>query len=137
MNSINKVDEKSPVKVTPLQMIGEDDRGATFTVFNNRSGNYMLAYRKAGSSSGRHYHTGKSAYKDPEVLYLLSGEALLRWRRIDEDVTGEIRVISPARVEIAVLIWHELVAVSDCSFWEMNSLEDVKADSIRVEPKAL
>lgn len=131
MSSINH--KQIPVRVVPLLLINEDERGGTFTIENNRSGNFILAYRKAGSSSGRHYHTGKASYKDPEILYLLSGEALIRWRRLAETTVKEIKVTAPAKVEIAVNIWHELLALSDCSFWEMNSLEDVKKDSIRVE----
>lgn len=134
---MNKKDNNPPpVKVLPLSLIGEDGRGATFEIENERNGNFILAYRKKGSSSGRHYHTGKSLYKDPEVLYILSGEVVLRWRRIEEKEIKEIKVTSPAKVEIAINIWHELVPLSDCSFWEMNSLDDVKSDSIRVEEEA-
>lgn len=122
-----------PVKVLSLSLINEDERGATFEIENDRTGNYILAFRKAGSSSGRHYHTGKSPHKDPEILYILSGEVVVRWRRIDEKEIKEIKVTSPAKVEIAINIWHELIPLSDCSFWEMNSLNDVKNDSIRVE----
>jgi hypothetical protein len=94
----------------------------------------MLAYRKKGTSSGRHYHTGKSPRKDPEILFLLSGEAVIRWRRLDASEVEEVIVRAPAKVEIATYIWHELVPLSDCAFWEMNSLNDVREDSIRVEP---
>lgn len=122
-----------PVQVTALSLIGEDGRGASYAIENRRSGDYMLAYRKAGSSSGRHYHTGKSPGKNPEILYLLTGEVVVRWRPIDETRIREVRVVAPARVEIQINIWHELVPVVDCAFWEMNSLQDVQQDSIRVE----
>lgn len=122
-----------PVRVSQLTRIGADDRGTSFVIENDRSGDYMLAYRKAGSSSGRHYHTGKVPGKDPEILYLLTGEALIRWRPIAESGLREVKVVAPARVEIQINIWHELVALQDCSFWEMNSLEDVRQDSVRVE----
>lgn len=122
-----------PIQVIDLSLINKDDRGFTFRIENDRSGDFILAYRKAGSSSGRHYHEGKSANKNPEILYLLSGEATIRWRRLEDKVNKEIKVVSPAKVVIPVNIWHELVPVTDCSFWEMNSLEDVQRDSIRVE----
>jgi hypothetical protein len=125
-----------PVQVSPLSLINEDERGFTFRIANDRSGDFILAYRKAGSSSGRHYHTGKSPHKDPEILYLLSGEVVIRWRRIEDTAVREVKVTAPARIEIAVNIWHELVPLADCSFWEMNSLEDVQRDSIRVENQA-
>lgn len=126
-------DKNNPVSVSSLSLINKDERGFTFRVENDRSGDYMLAFRKAGSSSGRHYHTGRSAYKDPEIMYLLSGEATIKWRKLEEKEIHEVKVSSPARVEIPINIWHELVPLSDCSFWEMNSLEDVQKDSIRIE----
>jgi|SRR5690625_3229792 len=122
-----------PVIIEELPLIGKDDRGQTFEVENERSGNFILAYRKAGSSSGRHYHTGKAAYKDPEILYLLSGEVRVRWRKTTEEEVTETIVKAPAKIIFPVNIWHELVAKTDCSFWEMNALEDVQKDSIRVE----
>lgn len=126
-------DKNNPIKVSSLSLINKDDRGSTFGVENDRSGHYILAYRKAGSSSGRHYHTGKSANKNPEILYLLSGEATIKWRYLEEKEIHEVKVSSPAKVEILINIWHELVPLSDCSFLEMNSLEDVQQDSIRIE----
>ena len=122
------------IKITSLEKIFQDSRGETFHVFNDRSGNFMLSYRKAGTSSGRHYHTGKSSNKNPEILYILSGEVIMRWRKLEDKETLEMKMKAPARVEIPVMLWHELWAVTDCSFWEMNSLEDVQNDSIRVEP---
>lgn len=122
-----------PVRISSLSLIGKDARGETLQVQNDRSGDFILAYRKSGSSSGRHYHNGISAYKDPEILILLSGEALIRWRNIAEEEIKEIKVIAPAKIEIDINIWHELIALTDCSFWEMNSLKDVQEDSVRVE----
>lgn len=125
--------ERPPVRVSTPGLIGEDARGASYLVENDRTGNYMLAYRKTGTSSGRHYHTGKRPGKNPEILYLLTGEAVIRWRRLSETEIREVVVTAPARVEIDPHIWHELVPTKDCAFWEMNSLEDVQEDSVRVE----
>ncbi len=125
------------IEVQKLSLIGEDERGQTFHIQNKRSGNFILAYRKAGSSSGRHYHTGKVANKDPEILYLLSGSACIRWCTLSDNEIRETVVQSPAKVVFPVNIWHELVARTDCSFWEMNSLEDVQNDSIRIDKNKL
>lgn len=125
--------QEAAVKVYPLSLIGKDERGQTFHIENERSGNFILAYRKAGSSSGRHYHTGKVPYKDPEILYLLSGEAVIRWKRLSEKQVTETQVKAPAKVVFPVNIWHELLPRTDCSFWEMNALEDVQQDSVRIE----
>lgn len=122
-----------PVSVRPLPEIGSDERGASYVIENDRTGDFMLAFRKTGSSSGRHYHTGKVPGKNPEILYLLTGEAIIRWRPVAETRIREVKVTAPARVEIQINIWHELVPTKDCAFWEMNSLEDVRQDSVRVE----
>ena len=122
-----------PITVEPLALIGKDDRGATFHIENDRGGNFILAYRKAGSSSGRHYHTGKAAYKNPEILYLLSGQVYIRWRDPGKTEIVQTQVQAPAKVIFPVQVWHELVAITDCSFWEMNALADVQRDSVRVE----
>jgi len=122
-----------PVSVHPLPLIGSDERGASYVIENDRTGDFMLAFRKTGSSSGRHYHTGKVPGKNPEILYLLTGEAVIRWRPVAETRIREVKVTAPARVEIQINIWHELVPTQDCAFWEMNSLEDVRQDSVRVE----
>lgn len=121
------------IKVTPLALMGQDDRGSNYTWDCSRTGEFILCYRNAGSSSGQHYHEGKSPNKDPEVLYLLSGKAELHWCTLDKrDEMFVIEIQSPARVEVPVLIWHQLIAVTDCSFLELNSMADVQADSIRI-----
>lgn len=111
----------------------EDERGVSLVVPNDRMGNFILAYRKANTSSGRHYHTGKCKHKDPEITYLLSGEVEMRWYRLDDRVMHRETVEAPARIEIPANIWHELWALTDCSFWEMNSIEEVRGDSVRIE----
>lgn len=125
------------IAIQELSLIGEDERGQTYQITDERSGPFMLAYRKAGSSSGRHIHSGKAAYKNPEILYLLSGEARIRWCALSDKKIEETTVRAPAKVIFPVNIWHELVAITDCSFWEMNSLEDVQKDSVRVEESDL
>ena len=121
------------IKIEKLEKILEDNRGVSVVVPNERTGNFILAYRKANTSSGRHYHTGKSKYKDPEIIYLLSGKVEMRWYRLDDKIMHKETVEAPARIEVPINIWHELWALTDCSFWEMNSIEDVRGDSIRIE----
>jgi hypothetical protein len=92
----------------------------------------MLCYRNAGSSSGQHYHSGNSDYKNPEIMYLLSGKAALHWCPIEETAMRTDVIEAPARVEIPIRIWHQLEAISDCSFIELNTIEDGRMDSVRV-----
>lgn len=121
------------ITVTPLHLMGKDDRGENYTWDCTRTGAFILCYRKAGSSSGQHYHEGKSANKDPEILFLLSGIAEMHWCTLDQrDKMETITIQAPAKVVVPVMLWHQLIAVTDCSFMELNSVEDVQADSVRI-----
>ena len=122
----------SQIIITPLELKGEDERGRNFEWQTFRTGTFVLCYRNAGSSSGQHYHTGASDYKNPEIMYLLSGKAAIHWCPLGEEQLRTDIVEAPAKVEIPVRIWHELEAITDCSFIELNTLDDVKADSVRV-----
>ena len=127
-----KMHNMETITITPLELRGEDERGRNFDWDTFRTGTFILCYRKAGSSSGQHYHLGNSPYKDPEIMYLLSGKAYLHWCPLDENKLRTDVITAPAKVEIPVRIWHELEAIEDCSFIELNTLDDVKIDSVRV-----
>ncbi|WP_109699151.1 cupin domain-containing protein [Chitinophaga deserti] len=118
--------------IQPMTLAGEDDRGRNYQWECFRTGTFILCYRNAGSSSGQHYHEGKSDYKNPEIMYLLSGTAELHWCPLNESEIRMDIVKAPARVEIPVNIWHQLIAVTDCSFMELNTMDDVMIDSVRV-----
>lgn len=120
------------IKVTPVELVGADDRGSNHVWSSDRTGEMILCYRKAGSSSGQHYHEGKSAGKNPEILYLLTGEASIHWCPLGGNSIQTIRAIAPARIEVPILVWHQLVADTDCCFIEMNSMDDVRKDSVRI-----
>lgn len=120
------------ITVSPVTLCGSDERGSNYLWESTRSGQFMLCYRNAGSSSGQHYHTGISANKDPEIMYLFSGTAELHWCPLDgREITVTV-INAPARVEVPVNIWHQLMAVTDCCFIELNNMEDVQKDSVRV-----
>lgn len=121
------------ITVTPLTLMGKDDRGENYTWDCTRTGEFILCYRKAGSSSGQHYHEGKSDNKNPEILFLLSGTAEMHWCALDqEDKIAVITIEAPAKVVVPIQVWHQLIAVTDCSFMELNSVGDVQADSVRI-----
>lgn len=113
-------------------MIGADDRGSGYTWDCSRSGNFLLCYRNAGSSSGQHYHEGISANKNPEILYLFTGKVAIHWCPLGGNNIEVVEVPAPARIEIPVNVWHQMIAITDCCFIELNSLEDVQRDSVRI-----
>ncbi|QJB36806.1 hypothetical protein HF324_02620 [Chitinophaga oryzae] len=120
------------IKVTTLSLAGEDDRGSNYLWDCTRTGEFMLCYRHAGSSSGQHYHTGISDNKNPEIMFLLTGKALIHWCPVGGNEIHTTEVTAPARVEVPVNLWHQLIAETDCCFIELNSMADVQKDSVRV-----
>ena len=120
------------IKVTPLDLIGQDERGSNYGWSANRNGDFMFCTRKAGSSSGQHYHEGKSDYKNPEILFLFTGEVQIDWCALDGRKIETVFAKAPARIEVPVNVWHQVIAVTDCCLIELNSIEDVRRDSVRI-----
>ncbi len=120
------------VRVIPLDKIGEDERGATHYFDTNRTGQFIVAYRKAGSASGDHYHKGTAEKKNPEQIIIMSGSALLNWKDIRSEKKGTEKINAPAMIEIEPWAWHQVVAVTDIIVFELNGLEDAKHDTFKI-----
>lgn len=120
------------VTVIPLDKIGEDERGATHYFDMDRSGQCIVAYRKAGSVSGQHYHKGIAIKKNPEKIMVMQGEALLNWKDVQSDRSGSVLIKAPAMVEIEPYAWHEVISKTDIIIFEMNGLDDAKDDTFRL-----
>ncbi len=117
------------MKITPLQILGHDERGYTSEYYHDRIGQHLIVFRKAGTVSGRHYHKGISMSKNPEIFILFSGELTLNWRNVNETEIKTAKVTGPAKIEIRAYIWHEMIMTTDCTALELNSLSDHKADT--------
>lgn len=124
------------VKVEPIKVFAEHDRGKNLLLDNQRTGEFILGYRNKDSISGRHYHKGEAPYKAPEILFLISGTIQLK--TIDlatkQEQTQTIEV--PSRIEIPAMVWHEVLALTDCVFLETNSINDCEIDTYRLEETA-
>jgi hypothetical protein len=120
------------IAVKPLHQQGKDERGATYIFDNDRTGQFIIAYRKAGSVSGREYHVGKTAYKNPEKLVLMQGKALFNWKNLENNESGNEQVNAPVEITIPAMIWHEMVAVTDVILLELNSIADCAVDTIKL-----
>jgi dTDP-4-dehydrorhamnose 3,5-epimerase-like enzyme len=106
---------------------------ARFTIFStNRTGEFLLLYRNAGTISGQHYHKGISAGKNPEDMLLVQGKANLHWKDLITNEEKTIELIAPIRVQIPANIWHELTAITDIVYIELNSLSDGIEDTYRI-----
>ncbi len=121
------------VEILTVDKIGEDERGATHFFDTDRSGQFILAYRKKGSVSGRHYHKGTAKQKNPEQLILMQGEATINWFDVRGTGKGTLQVKAPVKIYIQPWAWHEVIADTDIIIFELNGLEDAKDDTFRIE----
>jgi dTDP-4-dehydrorhamnose 3,5-epimerase-like enzyme len=121
------------VDTISIEKIGEDERGCTHTFNTDRTGQFMIAYRKAGSLSGRHYHKGLSPNKNPEKIIIMQGAATINWFDINGPKKGSVEVKAPAMVTIQPWAWHEVVADTDIVVLELNGPADGPGDTFRLE----
>ena len=121
------------VEIIPVSKIAEDERGATHYFDTDRTGQFIIAYRKAGSASGRHYHKGTAKNKNPEQVIIMSGEATVNWFDVRGTDNGSCKVTAPAMVIVQPWAWHEVIADTDIVVFELNALEDGKDDTYRLD----
>ena len=120
------------IKATQIIPAGNDERGFSAEFQQERTGTQLIIFRKAGTISGRHYHKGLSATKDPEILLLLSGTCTFNWKHINDTEVLTAEYTGPVKFEIPPYIWHELIPVTDCTFIEQNSIAEHAADTFRL-----
>ncbi len=115
--------------ISELDLLGEDERGASYEFKTRPTSGFLMATRKKGSKSGNHWHQGKSATKNPEILLLVYGEILLETKNITTGEEDSMVVKGPKKIEIYPNILHTLTSQTDCCFLEFNSLEEHKVDT--------
>jgi dTDP-4-dehydrorhamnose 3,5-epimerase-like enzyme len=120
------------VKITPINLKAADERGALHYFSTERTGEFLLVYRNAGSVSGQHYHKGISVGKNPEDMLLVQGKAILHWKDLKSNQEETLELVAPTRVLIEPNVWHELTATTDIVFIELNSLADGSEDTYRL-----
>jgi hypothetical protein len=120
------------VTITQIDLKAADARGALHYFSTDRTGEFLLVYRNAGSVSGQHYHKGSSAGKNPEDMLLVQGSATLHWKDLISNHEETVELIAPVRVFIQPNVWHSLTAITDIVFVELNSLADGSEDTYRL-----
>jgi len=120
------------VSVSKIDVKAIDERGALHYFSTDRTGEFLLVYRKAGSISGQHYHKGKSVGKNPEEMLLLQGSITMNWKNLETNITDTITIEAPSRVIIEANVWHEVKALTDIIFIELNSLAEGSEDTYRL-----
>jgi dTDP-4-dehydrorhamnose 3,5-epimerase-like enzyme len=120
------------VSVSTIDVKAIDERGALHYFSTNRTGEFLLVYRKAGTISGQHYHKGKSPGKNPEEMLLVQGSITMSWKNLGTEEQGTITIEAPSRVIIEANVWHEVKALTDIIFIELNSLVEGSEDTYRL-----
>jgi len=120
------------VSVSKIDVKAIDERGSLHYFSTDRTGEFLLVYRKAGTISGQHYHKGKSPGKNPEEMLLVQGSLTMNWRNLNTEEKGSLTIESPSRVIIEANVWHEVKALTDIIFIELNSLAEGSEDTYRL-----
>ena len=120
------------VSVSTIDVKAIDERGALHYFSTDRTGEFLLVYRNAGTISGQHYHKGKSPGKNPEEMLLVKGSITMSWKNIGTEEKGSLTIEAPSRVIIEANVWHEVKALTDIIFIELNSLADGSEDTYRL-----
>ena len=120
------------VSVSKIEVKAIDERGALHYFSTNRTGEFLLVYRKAGTISGQHYHKGNSAGKNPEEMLLVQGSLTMNWKNLETNASDTITIEAPSRVIIDANVWHEVKALTDIIFIELNSLAEGNEDTYRL-----
>ena len=120
------------VSIIPINVKAVDKRGALHYFSTERTGEFLLVYRNAGSVSGKHYHKGNSAGKNPEDMLLVQGTAKLHWKDLNTNQEETVELVAPTRVLIQANVWHELTAITNIVFLELNSLAEGSEDTYRL-----
>jgi UDP-2-acetamido-2,6-beta-L-arabino-hexul-4-ose reductase len=112
-----------------------DNRGSLFELFKSlNSGQIFISYTKPGITRGNHFHHTKT-----EKFCVLSGEGLIRFRKINDDGIIEYRVSgnSPQVVDIPPGYTHNITNVGETEmitlFWANEVFDPNKPDTIFLE----
>ena len=120
------------VSVSKIDVKAIDERGALHYFSTSRTGEFLLVYRNAGTISGQHYHKGKSPGKNPEEMLLVQGSIHMEWKNLLTEAKGNLTIEAPSRVIIEANVWHEVKALTDIIFIELNSLAEGSEDTYRL-----
>ena len=118
------------ISITPMNEIGRDNRGETFTYETRSNSMHIFLSRKKGTISGNTYHTGKSANTSPKMFVLLSGEIILSYRHINSNFHNSVKVEKPSVITVEPYVTHSVEAVTEILMIECNSIEDIQGDRV-------
>jgi len=129
---ISTVTKTELVRVTPFNLIGEDERGTTADFsLPRKQDQFIFIIRKKGTVSGNTYHEGKSEATNPKIFLLLSGKIIFSYRKVSEKQVTTETIQAPAMIEIAPYVTHQVEVIEEALLLECNAISDIQNDRIR------
>tara|TARA_R110002126_G_scaffold222359_1_gene367530 strand:- start:5756 stop:6151 length:396 start_codon:yes stop_codon:yes gene_type:complete len=122
---------KDKIVIRPLDLLGKNDKGDTFSFSIRETENFIYIHRKKGTLSGNTYHTGVSRFTNPKLFVLLSGKIVFRYRHIEDSNHEEVVISEPSIIEVFPQVTHSVEAVDDIFMLECNSIADIEDDRHR------
>jgi len=121
------------IQITPLHVVGEDQRGRTLDFSIRESKDFILIERKAGALSGNSYHQGVSPRTNPKLFILLSGRIEFAYRHIEETTAHKRVIEQPSLIAVQPKVAHSVQALTDIIMLECNSIADIQNDRHRCD----
>lgn len=129
-----KYNAQNMITIAEMPQIHQDERGSTYYFDTDRTEQFVVAYRKAGTYNARHYHKPMEDNKNPEIFLLLSGEISIKWFDVNNpERKGECTAKAPVMITVQAMAWHEVYAETDFLILELNTVQDGKTNSFRLE----
>ena len=117
-------------KISPLR---DNARGNAYGFDVRPCGYPIILHRKAGTTSGNHYHKGITQSKSPEIFYLAKGKIRLSVKDIETAEEEIYEVEENTKIEIPPKIYHTVFALTDIIFIELNTKkEDFENDTFKL-----
>ncbi len=120
------------VLITPIDVLGSDERGQTLTFETPRHCKYLLVKRRAGTISGNHYHEGSLPATNPKTYFLCDGTMELIYRSLSDGIIERRLIDCPSRVDIYPYTVHAVRAATDITLMECLSIDELQRDRVSV-----
>lgn len=111
------------------ELLSHTEKGRTYELEGWQCNGAIVGFRKKGSRNGNHWHSGNVAGKNPESFLLMSGKVLVEAMHLDTGERVEKEIEAPMLMEIYPRVHHIITVLEDCSFLELNSIEEHAEDT--------
>lgn len=119
------------LKIEKLEKKQEDNRGSVYDFVSRATKHFLVIKTKKGITRGEHYHTGKIASKNPEILVFASGKAEVYVKDLKTGEEKTFTVDEPTKMMFYPYEYHSIKALTECLFFEINPEKEERVDTIK------